>query len=329
MTEAAVSDLLEADCHHVAPGDGEFAARMRVHQSWYRRQILALPPGAHARAKGALYGNILRDEDARRGANFLNAAVHEVAETRILQAGGAIDAGRLRGNMLSSQPFCFNLFGYLSTNLNLATRLLRELPGVPSDLHVRAILLEYAPAKRAHLDDNSAFDAFVEYSRPDGVRGFLGIETKLVEPFSQSHVALSPRYARWLGRAGSWWQPGAEGEFSNPAYNQLWRNHLLAYAMLNSPDANHQEGTCVVLHPAGDRACSEALRAYRGLLTPAGDSTLAVWQLEETIGVWRTILQSERDRAWLDALSMRYAELDLSQRAWDSVRPARFSAVRS
>jgi hypothetical protein len=46
--------------------------------------------------------------------------------------------------------------------------------------------IEYAPdPKEEFLDDRTAFDAFVEFDRVDGTRGFVGIETKLTEPFSR------------------------------------------------------------------------------------------------------------------------------------------------
>jgi hypothetical protein len=32
-----------------------------------------------------------------------------------------------------------------------------------------------------------SFDAFIEYERPDGSLGFIGIEAKLTEPFSIKH----------------------------------------------------------------------------------------------------------------------------------------------
>lgn len=70
----------EDGCLHIAPSDGPFTARMRFHQSWYRHTVLALPPGPNPAARGALYGNILRPEDGRRGRNFLTETIHAVAQ---------------------------------------------------------------------------------------------------------------------------------------------------------------------------------------------------------------------------------------------------------
>ncbi len=324
--DAAAPSLLEPDCVHVWSKDNRFAARMRVHQSWYRQQVLGLPPGPHASARGALYGNILRESDGLDGANFLTTEIHAAAEARLIEGDGLIDALRLRRNMLGSQPLCFNLFAPLMNDLPLATRLLQCITGFPADAHVTSVLIEFAPHRQSHLEDGSSFDAFVEYERPSGALGFLGIETKFIESFSNKRYELKRGYSRWMECADWWWQPGSEKNFPEPAYNQLWRNQLLVFAMLHQILPKYREGYCVVLYPSGDTDCSDGLSAYRRYLNPKGRATLLEWGLEGVIAKWQERVGEPSDCEWLDSLHLRYVDFVRSQAAWESVRPRRFAS---
>jgi hypothetical protein len=89
---------------------------------------------------------------------------------------------------------CFNLFGPLvpEANRELATRLMNAL--LPGEVtQVREARIEYRPKPVAeYLGDRTAFDAFIDYERHDGRRAFLGIETKLTEPFSTKNPPVEP-----------------------------------------------------------------------------------------------------------------------------------------
>ena len=96
---------------------------------------------------------------------------------------GIINEDRLRRILLSSQPLCFNLFGYLSkVDKNALLPWVRTY--APRATSISRIWLEYAPTAEDLGGDplgGSAFDAFVEYLLPDESRGFIGIETKYHE----------------------------------------------------------------------------------------------------------------------------------------------------
>ncbi len=263
MTHFGRSDHgLEADCRHTAASDDAFTARMRFHQSWYRRHVLNLPPGLSRTAHGALYGNMLRPEDGLQGYNFLSEAIYRLVEDRLREAQGAIEPVRLRNNLLSSQPMCFNLFAPLALDPAMASRLIAGLLGLDGALRVTAVRVEYAPPKQQHLNDNTAFDAWIEYER-GGIRGFVGIETKLTDPFSQAYYEFSNRYRRWRDQPDWWWRPASERAFSDTRFNQLWRNHLLAFSILHQPEPAYQEGFCAVVYHDGDTACTQVIEAYR------------------------------------------------------------------
>jgi len=316
MGRSTRSHGLESGCLHVASSDNRFAARMRFHQSWYRRHVLNLPPGPNPAARGTVYGNMLQPEDGMQGYNFLSAATHSFAEERLHEAQGMVEPNRLRNNLLSSQPMCFNLLAPLAQDLDLASRLLTGLPGLPDSLRVTEVKVEYAPPKEQHLNDNTAFDAWIEYERDPDVRGFVGIETKLTEPFSQAEYAFDERYARWRHRPQWWWRPGAEEEFSDKRFNQLWRNHLLAFSVLYQPQKVYQEGFCAVVYHTEDVACTKAIETYRLQLEPWAQSTLLDWPLGDVVERWAALLEGRNQREWLNAFRLRYLDLEASRPAW-------------
>jgi len=311
-------DGLEAACHHVAPADDEFTARMRFHQSWYRHHVLRLAPGPNPAARGEPYGNILLEQDGLAGRNFLTPEVHAYVEARVREDPTGLEPKRLRNNLLSSQPMCFNLLAPLAGDLVLATRLVGQLPGLPRNLQVTAVRFEYAPVRASHLQDNTAFDAMVEYVLPGGDRGFVGVETKLTEPFSRKRYAFDARYSRWRGQPDWWWLPGAESSFGEKSYNQLWRNHLLAFAMLHQRAPVYRHGYCAVVYHDGDLACEQALQAYRRTLRPEAAHTLLEWRLSGLVHLWEGLLAGCEQRQWIDDFRLRYLDLEASQRAWEA-----------
>ncbi len=311
------SMAMDTDCRHIAQSDNGFKARMRFHQSWYRHHILGLSPGTHTATKG-LYGNILREEDALSGSNFLTSDIADYVEQRIPNMPRNNNFSRLRCNLLSSQPMCFNLFARLAMDHELAARLMRTLPGLPDDLTVTDVVIEFAPDPAAHLQDKTAFDAWVEYVRPNDIRGFIGIETKLTESFSATEYDFSERYAQWLTSSSWWWKPGSEEHFPDKKINQLWRNHLLAFSMLYQPDSSYDEAYGAVLYHDFDHACARSIAAYRPLLTHEAAGTLLDWPLSLVISRWRCAIKSDCEQEWLDDLNLRYCDLAASQAAWDA-----------
>ncbi len=178
---------------------------MRRHQSWYRSVVLNLPYGTGPGPNSAsFYGNMLTRIDGEAGLNFLSSEIFQVVQNRIAQGGGAIERFRLLHNMLSSQPMCFNLFGPLVIDHDLAKTLLETI--VPESIsEVIRVDIEWSPIpKTDYLNDHTAFDAFVEYRTTDRQLIGLGIETKLSEPFSQKEYDR-PEYRRWMLDTDSPW----------------------------------------------------------------------------------------------------------------------------
>lgn len=293
------------------PSDSDFTRRMRHHQSWYRCQALGVPCGTGPTPKDTTsYGNMLRQEDGERGLNFLTPTTFEVAKRRLAEETGVIERFRLLNNMLSSQPMCFNLFGPMVTNLALATRVFRQL--LPDLVEtVVTVAIEYAPMPaEEYLGDRTAFDAFVEFVQPDGRRGFVGIETKLTEPFSQKTYD-GPAYRRWSDLPQAPWLAEARDRLPEVRHNQLWRDHLLAVAMQHHPRSEYTNGLCMLVRHPEDTKCAATVAAYCQLLK-ADDKTFLDCPLDRIVGVIESAITQAAGRKWIGDFRDRYLNLQLS-----------------
>ncbi len=291
-----------------AASDNAFTRRMRRHQSWYRAFVLKRPYGVGPNANStSRRGRMLTPADGERGANFLTPEIFEVTRARIDLGEGVFEHYRVLHNMLGSQPMCCNLFGPLVYDLPLATMLWRKLLG-DEVASVERVAIEWAPMPRGeYLDDNTAFDAFVEYRRPDGKLSFVGIETKLTESFFKKHYD-GRAYRRWMTPEAPW-RPEADAKVDEIGHNQLWRDHLLAIALARHPRSPYAAGRLMLVRHSGDHACEATVAGYKGLLR-AGDETFLDLKLDQLIAAWRAVVP-EPSRGWLDAFALRY--LDLSQ----------------
>ena len=284
-------------------GDDVFTKRMRRHQGWYRDRVIGVPYGtgpSHSDTRGL--GNMLTRESAACGLNFLTPGIFELAKQRIDEQKGAVEPFRLLHNMLSSQPMCFNLFGELARDLNLATKLARALWGTHI-ARVVDICFEWAPKPAAeYLNDQTAFDAFIEYETLDGRVAFIGIETKLSEPFSPECYDRN-EYRRWM-KAGSPWREDAD--VAARQHNQLWRNHLLAWSLLEHRDSTYAKGEITVVYHPEDRRCHRVIEDYRSLLRD--EETFSSFDLGEIIRAWGPLTGQ-----WVGEFERRYVSLGESE----------------
>jgi hypothetical protein len=285
---------------------------MRFHQSWYRANILRVPCGVGPkRMSKTYYGNMLREADGERGVNFLTPQIFDGVRRRLAIRRGAIDEFRLLCNLLSSQSMCFNLFAPLVEDLRLAKDLIRAL--LPEEIgRVRKVWLEFVPEPaRDYLNDRTSFDVYIYYTRPDGERAFIGIETKLSESFTQK-VYANPRYLEWTRQEDSPWPQESWSSLLEPQFNPLWRNHLLAIALKNASPLGFSAGRLMLVYHPGDVHMQETLAAYRALLKPEDDTFLAI-SLDQLVKRWRDAVERPADREWLADFSLRYLELEASE----------------
>ena len=126
-------------------------------------------------------------------ANFLTPTIaEEVRLAQLPQPGQpdqVMEKVRLRSNLLSSQPLCFNAFGELSApgRLDDAAAVLSQLwPDLVGQ--VTGIRYEHNPHRGAQglSGTESAFDVFIDCLTPDGELAFVGIEVKYHESMNDT-----------------------------------------------------------------------------------------------------------------------------------------------
>jgi len=292
-------------------GDSFFTARMRFHQSWYRANVLRLPYGVRpTRNAENYYGNMLTSDDGDSGRNFLTPEIAQVARERVAQGHGTIEPFRLFHNMLSSQPMCFNLFGPLVKDYELATRFIGSL--VPESVkEVTRVAIEWAPEPaNDYLGDRTAFDAFIEYCTTEGRLCALGVETKLTEPFSPKEYD-GERYRRWMRLPESVWRSNADANVNSIQHNQLWRDHLLAFALCHHPNSQYAKTYLMLVRHPEDQECACVLEGYRQLLHVDDDSLIDM-PLDNLVKFWEAIVENDSHREWLNKFRLRYLDLERS-----------------
>jgi hypothetical protein len=177
---------------------------------------------------------------------------------------------------------------------------------------VNKVYLEYAPEPAAkYLNDRTAFDAFVAYTRPDGLPGFVGIETKLTESFSPKAYG-SRLYNHWTDQPQSPWPAESRPQLQSIEVNQLWRDHLLAVAMRLAPGSAYASGQFLLVYHPMDRECVQALEKYKKLLK-TDDRSFIEMPLDRMAALWKTAVITDAEKQWLTDFSLRYLDLDASQ----------------
>lgn len=226
------------------PNESGLTRKMRVHQGWWRTNVLNEEPGLHPGYPEQNVCNTILVGDTS-GKNFLtpNAvkAVRETLAKRTDKNAGIIEQDRLFNNLLSSQPLCFNFFGELNADLDFGLLVLKTFYGDLTKLI--SVNFEYAP-KENYTKDCSAFDIAFEVEAGDQ-KGLIGFECKYTDTFSykpsNSEIFYGDKdnknHDTYLGIYKK-----SEVNFAKPYYdfvkskdfNQLFRNQLIGEALLQN-----------------------------------------------------------------------------------------------
>lgn len=292
------------DDPHYRERDRKWQAQMRARQSWYRQIVLGQEAGIYL---GKKRGNWLRVAEENEGYNFLIPEIAAYVETWLAsgkQPRALAVPDRLKRNMLSSQPLCFNLFVPLADDLDLASEVLGKMTN-GRVARVSQILFEYSPERDniRYTNDGTAYDVFVCYRDFVGGAGFLGIEAKYFEKLrGDSDIAEDrERYSEIAEQMGCF-KPSCREQLRRKPLGQIWRNHLLA--------GSHQiadgfdDAVSVLLYPAENEACVKAAAAYQECLTDS--SSFDVWTIDELVALIREI----RPSGWIESFYTRYLSSD-------------------
>lgn len=281
-------------------GDNAWARGCRLLQGWWREELLQLPPGPKTRKAGDRLVVSMLALDAPAGANFLTEDAYRAALDRLAGSSGAgiVAEDRLKRNLLSSQPACFNLFGPF---VGLPALLLPWVQSIdPSCVTVESLEFEWAPSPARHFKGGSAFDAAIFYTDGSG-RCFLGVECKYSEDLRKN----DPRKVRDVYRSytddSGYWREGAARRLDRPGLRQLWINTLLAQSICDRDD--FERGTHVVVACAADVAAAESAGKIRTELHDP-DRWLRWSPYEQVLEA----LASTADPTWSDQFLQRYCD---------------------
>ncbi len=259
------------------PNTTAFKRRARLQQALWRERreypIGSQPMVPRAGEASRPLGSRLDLDFARRtGANFLDDRVRAAVTHRLAhpEPHQTLDENRLYGDLLSSMPMCFNLFGPLADDPPLADRAIRTWWPKPLGT-VRAVRFEWSPARATpgrFLENRSAFDVAFELDLPDGTVGVVGIETKYHE-HAKAESCPSPqrleRYRQVSAKSGAF-REGAIEQIVGTDLQQIWLDHLLALSLLQDADGPWSWAKFVLVHPARNPSHAKACARYRDLL---------------------------------------------------------------
>lgn len=247
--------------------DTEFAGYARLLQSRWREKK-GYPIGKSDR--GTEYGNYFDEKTAIQDkCNFMTPYIKELVTTEIKESkksGALISEPRIWTNMLSSQPLCFNLFGELEKDMNLATVFFSKI--FPKAVkQVTQIKFEYNPFRSnpEFTGDRSAFDVFVEYLSVNNKKSFIGIEVKYTETLEEGandvpHIYESHKeeYLR-LSDSPVFKKECLPNLAHSPLF-QIWRDHLLALSFLQN--RIYEDGFFLFLFPYANEKCYNGVCKY-------------------------------------------------------------------
>jgi hypothetical protein len=223
----------------------------------------------------------------RTGATFLTPSARGAALIRLSAKGKekhqSVDVQRTWADLLWPTAFCFNLFGDLASDLELAERAVRGWwPDVPGT--VVEVRFDHSPGRldTAYIGNLSAFRVAFVLDLGDGTRGILGVKASYSD-WNKPQPPKPQRLARYVEvseRSGVF-APGWIDAVNGTGLIHVWLEHQLLHSMLQHPGGEWRWGRYVVAHPAGNTDFAEVCTTYRGLLVD--DSTFASTTVEELL----------------------------------------------
>lgn len=237
--------------------------------------------------------------------NYITETVKDVVRTEVIDAkrseGKLYGKLRIFNDLLSSQPLCFNLFGELKHDLQLASCLVDQMTNGRFQ-QVTSIDFEYSPGRRnpAYTNDRSAFDVFLRCLTPSGQKGFIGIEVKYHENLQGAQGNKNSRYTEISDQMGCF-VDGTKSDLEKIPIQQIWRDHLLAG--VTRQNGGYADFMFIVLAPRDNYHVFNAISLYRSCLCDF--STFDYWTLEE---VHQMLQNSSENASWLKAFYDRYLD---------------------
>lgn len=250
--------------------DTRFRKAARLLQALWLKDR-SIEPGVHVRGEGAdavimpLHSN-LSAAAAAKGLNFLSPETLAFVQHELLmqEDGAAYDVERLLKNSLSSQPMTFNVFAPLAMDLNLATKVFKNL--LPEYVHaVHEVKFEHSPGRRISgvaLEDGTAVDAAIKVTDVHGRPGTIFVETKYSEDMAGPAARLRERYDEISRASGLFVDPDSP-MLRTLALEQLWREHMVCQWVSSKTG---ESAVFLAIGPRLNRRVMAAFRCYQAEL---------------------------------------------------------------
>jgi hypothetical protein len=297
--------------------DAKFMRRVRVHQAWYRANVLGLARFGRLAGSRRLCGSVLADKDALRNLNFLGAAALESYQAR-RASGWGVDPVRCTKYLTSSQTLTFNMLAEVVRHQREVARLFGGLLGLIDLAWLETADFEFSPAGTPYwLGDRTLIDLLLRFRTVDGGVQVVAVETKLADRFSTRRTAAmgGARY-REVQKARSIWA-NLDASLAENRTRQLTRCHALAQSvqLLDSGRRDRSAVLLVLLHPEDETGIDTA-ELYADGLPHRMDAAFATWDAflgaAARAGAMADDLQ--------EGLADRYVDMTASEEAWATVR---------
>lgn len=237
-------------------------------------------------------GSMLTTKDAAGFVNFLSPQVAAAVQHRIdhSEPGQQFQPARLKANLLSSMPMCFNLFGECFNDPARLTEVGTTVFGL--DAPGKEVRFEWSPNRRApdFTGDGTAFDVALVFGEQNAPETVIGIETKYHEAVDiearPNEVTRLPRYTEITEQAKidgkPVFKPGWAGRVLGTELQQIWRDHLLLLSLLQHDSGRWAGGCYVLVYPNGHTGFAAAGKTYRDEVL-ADTSTFRLITVEELL----------------------------------------------
>lgn len=301
--------------------------RVRLHQGWWRLNVLNKVAGEHPIEKNDTVCNTMFNGEVT-GANFLTRNTFKIVEQtladRTEKDGGKIEKTRLFNNLLSSQPLCFNFFAELEFDKELGLKVLQSW--WPNITKLNKVLFEYSPPLN-YTKDGSAFDIAFDVQFGDK-RGFIGLECKYTDTFSYKPQKSSiyygdignknhKNYTEIFNSNKSAFKSDYYDFVRRKKYNQLFRNQLMAEAMLYNNDFDIIKTGLFCFEQDNDAISSG--KEFQSMLTLEND-TFTLITYADFIQKIQKLKLSWKQREWTMLLWARYCGFQLSEKTSEQLK---------
>jgi hypothetical protein len=296
--------------------------RVRVHQAWYRAEVLGIERYGYLAGSGAPCGSVLPDDAAARHLNFLDdEAVHRYTERR--SQGWGVDPVRCTKYLTSSQALSFNMLARAFTKPTECAELFNVLLGRTDLARRETSSFEFASQGTKYgLGDQTLLDVLLRFTTVTGSLQVVAVETKLADRFSTRRTMgmHGGKYADLARRSGAWLD--LKASLAGNRTRQLARCHALAESVQEQEGDPSDHALLVVLTHPDDRSAADCVKTYMAGVATPGSVVHENWS--------RFLFAAERTGALEEAaafeLSRRYVDLACSDTAWQSLESSRRTA---